>query len=162
VAARKRVWPVYAAIGAALVAVAAALVVVFRDAPAPPADPASGAQVVLGEKVYAQHCAACHGARLEGQPDWRERLPSGRMPAPPHDASGHTWHHPDEVLFGITKRGLVPGEYAPPGYQSDMPAFGGALTDDEIWAVLAYLKSTWPAEIRRAQAGVTARARRGR
>ena len=111
--------------------------------------------------MYAQHCAACHGARLEGQANWREPLPSRRMPAPPHDASGHTWHHPDAVLFGITKRGLVPGEYAPPGYQSDMPGFAGALTDDEIWAVLAYIKSTWPPEIRRAQSRVTARAKRG-
>jgi mono/diheme cytochrome c family protein len=160
-AAKRRVWPVYAAIGAGLLAVAAALVVVFRDAPASRADPQSGAQVALGVKVYAQHCAACHGARLEGQANWREPLPTGRMPAPPHDASGHTWHHPDAVLFGITKRGLVPGEYAPPGYQSDMPGFGGALSDDEIWAVLAYIKSTWPPEVRRAQAEMTARARRG-
>ena len=86
------------------------------------------AQLASGQKVYAQHCAVCHGARLEGQPNWRARLPNGRMPAPPHDDSGHTWHHPDEVLFGITKHGLVP-PYAPPGYESDMPAFAGKLTD---------------------------------
>lgn len=98
--------------------------------------------VALGEQVYAQHCAACHGAKLEGQPEWRKPLPNGRMPAPPHDESGHTWHHPDEVLFAITKRGLVP-PYAPAGYQSDMPAFGGTLSDDEIWSVLAYIKSHW-------------------
>jgi mono/diheme cytochrome c family protein len=159
---RRRGWAVYAALGAAVVAVAAAIVVVFQDSPAPRADPESGPQVALGVKVYAQHCAACHGARLEGQPNWRDRLPSGRMPAPPHDASGHTWHHPDEVLFGITKRGLVPGLYAPPGYASDMPGFGGALSDDEIWAVVAYIKSTWPREIRRAQAETTARAKRRR
>ena len=60
------------------------------------------------------------------------------MPAPPHDDSGHTWHHPDEVLFGITKHGVVP-PYAPPGYESDMPAFAGKLSDDEIRAVLAYI-----------------------
>ena len=58
---------------------------------------------------------------------------------------GHTWHHPDEVLFGITKQGIA--AFAPPGYESDMPAFGGVLTDEEIWAVLAYLKSSWPPEI---------------
>lgn len=65
------------------------------------------------------------------------------MPAPPHDESGHTWHHTDEVLFGITKHGLVPGKYGPPDYESDMPAFGGKLSDDEIWAVLAFIKSHW-------------------
>jgi mono/diheme cytochrome c family protein len=65
------------------------------------------------------------------------------MPAPPHDESGHTWHHTDEVLFGITKEGLVPGKYAPPGYTSDMPGFAGVLSDAEIRAVLAYIKAHW-------------------
>ncbi len=100
------------------------------------------AKVAQGAKVYAQNCAACHGAKLEGQPNWRRRLPNGRLPAPPHDESGHTWHHTDAVLFAITKNGLVP-PYAPKDYESDMPAFAGALSDEEIWAVLAYLKSHW-------------------
>ncbi len=69
-------------------------------------------------------------------------MPSGRMPAPPHDESGHTWHHPDGVLFGITKNGVTP-PYGPPGYESDMPAFAGKLFDEEIRAVLAYIKSHW-------------------
>jgi mono/diheme cytochrome c family protein len=98
-------------------------------------------QIALGEKVYAANCASCHGARLEGQPQWQRRLPNGRMPAPPHDETGHTWHHPDDVLFGITKYGVA--RYAPPGYESDMPAFAGKLSDDEIRAVLAYIKSQW-------------------
>ncbi len=121
------------------------------------------AQVALGEKIYAQHCAACHGAKLEGQPNWRERLPSGRMPAPPHDESGHTWHHTDEVLFGITKEGLVPGKYAPPGYQSDMPAFGGTLSDAEIRAVLAFIYSHWKSrDVLNARAEMMENARRNR
>lgn len=105
------------------------------------ADPRDGQKVALGAKVYAQNCASCHGAELEGQPAWRRRLPNGRLPAPPHDESGHTWHHPDDVLFAITKHGVA--RYAPPGYQSDMPAFEGRLSDDEIWAVLAFIKSRW-------------------
>jgi mono/diheme cytochrome c family protein len=119
------------------------------------ADPGNSEQVARGKAVYVQHCAACHGANLEGQPKWQEKLPTGRMPAPPHDASGHTWHHPDGVLFGITKFGLVPGKYAPPKYESDMPAFGGQLSDEDIWAVLAYIKSAWPEKIRNAQAEIT-------
>ena len=107
--------------------------------------------LALGEKLYSQQCASCHGANLEGQPDWRKRLPNGRLPAPPHDASGHTWHHPDEVLFGITKHGLVP-PYAPAGYASDMPAFGGKLSDQEIRAVLAYIESRWSPELRKRRA----------
>jgi mono/diheme cytochrome c family protein len=108
----------------------------------PRADPRDTARVALGARVYAQHCAACHGGRLEGQPEWRKRLPNGRLPAPPHDESGHTWHHPDHVLFAIAKHGLVP-PYAPQGYASDMPAYRGVLQDEEIWAALAFIKSHW-------------------
>ena len=104
-----------------------------------------------GEKLYAQHCAACHGARLEGQPRWQKKLPNGRLPAPPHDDSGHTWHHPDEALFAMTKHGLVP-PFAPAGYESDMPAFAGILSDAEIRAVLAYIGSHWSSEVRRLRA----------
>lgn len=107
-------------------------------------DPTDQALVATGKRIYVGHCSACHRPNLEGQTGWRERLPNGRMPAPPHDASGHTWHHPDAVLFGIVKEGLVPGKYAPPNHESDMPAFGGILSDNEIRAVLAYIKSTWP------------------
>jgi mono/diheme cytochrome c family protein len=103
-------------------------------------------QVALGEKLYAQHCASCHGVKLEGQANWQRKLPNGRFPAPPHDDSGHTWHHPDSVLFGITKHGLVP-PYAPAGYQSDMPAFAGTLSDAEISAVLAYIGSRWSNDV---------------
>jgi mono/diheme cytochrome c family protein len=123
----------------------AVLLAACSEAPAPEsrADPRDTAKVARGAKVYAEHCASCHGAKLEGQPNWRERLSNGRMPAPPHDESGHTWHHTDQVLFGITKHGLVPGKYAPPGYRSDMPAFGDKLSDDEIWAVLSFIGSHW-------------------
>ena len=91
-------------------------------------DPQYARKVARGQAVYAAQCATCHGAALPGQSDWRSRKPDGRMPAPPHDESGHTWHHPDEILFGITKEGLVPGKYGPPGYVSDMPAFGSLLS----------------------------------
>lgn len=113
-------------------------------------DPGNATQIARGEAIYAQHCAACHGARLEGQPNWRERKSNGRLPAPPHDASGHTWHHPDAVLFRLVKEGLVP-PLAPAGYESDMPAYGKVLADDDIRAVLAFIESRWPAEVHRAR-----------
>ena len=124
-------------------------------------DPKPSAEALaLGQKIYAQHCAACHGAKLEGQPNWRAPLANGRMPAPPHDESGHTWHHTDAVLFGITKYGLTPN-YAPPGYQSDMPAFQGTLSDDEIRAVLAFIESHWKTkEVLDARAEMMRNARR--
>lgn len=111
------------------------------------------AMIARGETIYAENCASCHGTKLEGQPDWRRRLENGRMPAPPHDADGHTWHHADRPLFTITKRGV--GAVVP-GYDSDMPAFEGILTDAEIVATLAYIKSTWPERERAFQAEVTA------
>jgi len=106
-----------------------------------------------GELVYQRFCSLCHGARLEGQKNWRTRKPDGKLPAPPHDETGHTWHHPDELLFGITKQGMVP-PYAPPDYKSDMPAWGDTLSDDDIWAVIAYIKSRWPEETRKIQADI--------
>lgn len=121
-----------------------------------PIDPEDNDQVALGQVVYAAQCAQCHGDTLQGQADWRLRRADGRLPAPPHDETGHTWHHPDEVIFGITKFGL--GPYAPEGYKSDMPLFEGKLTDDDIRAVLAYIKSTWPERIRKLQEQATSRA----
>lgn len=140
----KRSWMMTAGLAAFAAATVASLWVVTRDEPAS----ASPARIEQGRAMYGQHCASCHGASLEGQPNWQTRLPSGRMPAPPHDDSGHTWHHPDDVLFGITKYGLVPGKYAPPGYQSDMPGFGGVLSDNEIRAVLDYIESRWSPQVR--------------
>ena len=107
-------------------------------------------QVALGETVYRTHCAACHGTKLEGQPNWRERKPDGKLPATPHDENGHTWHHGDEILFRLTKRGVKP-PLAPDGYRRDIPAFDGVMTDAQTWAALAFIKSKWPLEIRGCQ-----------
>jgi mono/diheme cytochrome c family protein len=119
-------------------------------------EPATEAtNLVLGKTVYMNNCAACHGAQLQGQPHWRERGANGRLPAPPHDPSGHTWHHPDTVLLDIIKNGLVPGRTAPEGYVSDMPAYASRLTKEEIVAVLAFIKSSWPPQVQQAQKQVT-------
>jgi mono/diheme cytochrome c family protein len=121
----------------------------------PAADPENATQVAQGERLYATHCASCHGAKLEGEANWMERKANGRLPAPPHDASGHTWHHADQQLFDIVKNGVAP--CAGPGYQSDMPAFKGVLSDAEILAVLAYIKHAWSPEIRDRQSQIPAR-----
>jgi mono/diheme cytochrome c family protein len=70
------------------------------------------------------------------------------MAAPPHDPTGHTWHHSDKQLFDMTKLG--PAALLP-GYQSDMPGFKDKLSDADIWAVLSYIESTWPPNIRNRQ-----------
>ncbi len=104
-----------------------------------------------GENIYRIECASCHGAKLEGQPDWRTRRPDGKLPAPPHDATGHTWHHPTELLASIIKLGMVPPN-APEGYVSDMPGFRSKLDDRQILAVLAYIETQWPPEIKASRA----------
>jgi len=137
----------------AIAVVAAGTVAALSFWPSEPvggADPTDKELVALGRRVYAENCASCHGGNLEGEPNWRQRKPSGALPAPPHNADGHTWHHPDEQLFAITKEGIA--AFAPDGYKTDMPAFGDVLTDEEIWASLAYIKSRWPKEIQEAQA----------
>jgi mono/diheme cytochrome c family protein len=108
-----------------------------------------------GAALYAAQCAACHGANLEGDPNWRAPTPEGRLRAPPHDATGHTWHHGDAVLFRIVKEGsaaVVGG-----GYESDMPGFGDVLGDAEIRDVLAFIRSTWPEREAAYQAEMTRR-----
>lgn len=115
--------------------------------------PSQTSQIAEGEALYTESCAVCHGTDLAGQPNWRSPESDGRLPAPPHDASGHTWHHPDEVLFRITKLGTaaVVGN----GYESNMPGFGDELDDAQIEAIFSYIKSTWPEELRAHQAEIS-------
>ena len=93
-------------------------------------------------------------AKLEGQPNWRSPGEDMKMPAPPHDATGHTWHHDNALLFEYTQRG---GQEAlasrgVTGFTSGMPGFSEIITDDEIWDILAYIKSTWPTRMQEVQA----------
>jgi len=106
-------------------------------------DPKNPEFVAMGKALYAKNCASCHGKNLEGQtPNWRQPLPDGSFPAPPHDASGHTWHHPDAMLFKVTKYSRT--QSGDKSFKSNMPAFEKTLSDNEIWSVLSYIKSTWP------------------
>lgn len=127
----------------------------MKPTPADPIDANNTQLIGLGQQVYATRCAACHGAKLEGQPDWHRPGSDGRLPAPPHDESGHTWHHGERYLIHVVERGIVAGEDRPPGYVGNMPAFGGILTRAEIVAVLSYIKSTWSYDYRAWQDRVT-------
>ena len=109
--------------------------------------------VEAGQALYAQNCASCHGANLEGQPDWRSQNEDGMLPAPPHDSSGHTWHHSDSALFDYTKLGgAVVMEQLGIEFESGMPSFEGILTDEDINNILTFIKSTWPEKERVVQA----------
>ena len=117
------------------------------DEPTKP-DPNDPTLVARGKVVYSEQCASCHGANLEGQPNWRKRLPNGRLPAPPHDVTGHTWHHSDRQLFEMVKNGIAA---MMPGYETDMPIYKDTLSDTDIWAVLSFIESTWPLNVRERQ-----------
>lgn len=120
-------------------------------------DPEDKERVALGQTVYAGNCASCHGVRLEGQSGWRTRNADGTLKAPPHDDTGHTWHHPDNDMFRYTKQG---GQaLAPKGFKSAMPGFGDTLSDRQIWAVLSYIHTFWPPRIRERQRRLNARPR---
>ena len=115
------------------------------------------AVVDLGRVVYAENCASCHGVALEGQANWRQRDADGYLPAPPHDETGHTWHHPDSYLFLMTKYGIE--DMIGKAYPNNMPAYEDKLTDEEILAALSYIKSTWSSRIQRQHDQINTRAK---
>lgn len=103
-------------------------------------------RLAAGARVYAAQCAACHGARGEGQPQWDRPDASGEMPAPPHDRDGHTWKHSDSMLYRIVSKG-----WRDPFNKTarlTMPAFGQVLSPSETRDVIAYLKTLWTPEQR--------------
>ena len=108
--------------------------VVFMGTPVPPLPGLDSERVASGAQLYAQHCASCHGANLEGAPDWKTPLEDGAFPPPPHDSSGHTWHHPDSLLLDIIANG------GDPASNSRMPAYKDQLSTDEMIAILDFIK----------------------
>ena len=111
-------------------------------APLPVLEPAA---MQRGEKLYVEHCATCHGVKLQGAPDWRFRLPDGTYPPPPHDVSGHTWQHSDAALIRMIANGINQT------LQGGMPAFREKLSAAEMTDVLTFLKSRWGRDERRRQ-----------
>ena len=113
--------------------------------------------ITVGATLYQDHCAVCHGVDLEGQPDWRIPGANGQLPAPPHDETGHTWHHGDALLFNYTRLGgqAALAQSGVEGFPSGMPAFQDMLSDQEIWNIIAFIKSTWPQRLQEIQSART-------
>jgi len=105
----------------------------------------------MGEATYADNCASCHGVDLEGEAQWKIQNEDDSFRSPPHSADGHTWHHADSILIESIKEGGARFEGLNIAVSSNMPAFAATLTDEEITAVLNYIKSTWPDDIRALQ-----------
>ncbi len=129
---------------------AAGVPVVINETAVPPVPTLNPERVTQGATAYSQQCAACHGATLEGALDWKQSLPDGSFPPPPHDSSGHTWHHPDSLLLAIIADG------GDPAFNSKMPAFRDKLTEQERRAVLEFIKSKWGKNEREFQWWMTA------
>jgi len=103
-----------------------------------------------GSGLYQANCASCHGVNLEGQMNWKVPGENGVLLAPPHDNSGHTWHHADDLLLQIiAEGGSMPN--------STMPAYQDRLTEAEMTAILAYIKTYWGHRELAFQAEVTQR-----
>ena len=94
------------------------------------------AHAEIGAGLYQTHCAACHGTRAEGAPNWQYPGPDGHYPPPPLNGSAHAWHHPLRQLFGFIHDGGI-----------NMPALGHVLSRGEILAIIAWFQSLWNDEI---------------
>lgn len=104
--------------------------------------------------LYRESCASCHGSGGEGAPNWKVPDPeTGAYRPPPHDSSGHTWHHPDGLLLRIVRDGCdaFPASDVP----CVMPAFGEVYDDYDIRSVIEFLKTMWGPEERAFQAEVS-------
>ena len=97
-----------------------------------------------GQEIFASICAACHGVKGEGQPNWHIPNEDGSLPAPPLNGDGHTWHHGDGLLYRIVSEGggflEVPSVS---NFKSGMPAFEEQLSHGELVAVITYIKTLW-------------------
>ncbi len=120
------------------------------DAPTHFANADDAATVATGKLLYMHVCASCHGKRLQGQPLWQLEDQYRGQRAPAHDQTGHTWAHPDEDLFRMTRDGRFSD--TPAAAPSYMPAFRDSLTDQQILSVIAFIKATWPIGLRISQA----------
>ena len=86
------------------------------------------------QRLYLGRCAECHGANGHGS--WRATLfliRPGDL-ADPRTLAGKS----DEYLFDLIKHGGAP--FGRPG----MPAFGFHLTDEQIRALLGYVRALPP------------------
>ncbi|HEC13326.1 MAG TPA: c-type cytochrome [Acidiferrobacteraceae bacterium] len=98
------------------------------------------ADIRRGEQIFKKNCAVCHGAKAEGNPNWKVKGPGGKYPPPPLNGKGHAWHHQRPVLI----RSIMQGTQNRGG---GMPAFAGKLSDSDADAVISWITSLWPDEI---------------
>ena len=145
-------------VGASIIVLAVALVLTSclpqiqlfppTPTPTPPA-------LSRGEQLYNANCLQCHGGREGGQ----------MMDYPPkHNANGHTWHHPDCELKQVILNGgdemtsMMRQMMNVPTTVPRMPAWKDKLSEEDIAAILAFIKTMWTEEERQYQARITRQA----
>ena len=129
--------------GLALFIIIGAVAYYYYQPPSTLSATATPEQIVLGEQLFSENCLSCHGAKATGENPAQSRggqKADGSYLAPALNGNGHAWHHPNEMLFSTVKNGSVAKD-------SPMRGFKDKLSDDDIVAVLQYVKSLWPDEI---------------
>ena len=90
----------------------------------------SQAHIDAGAKLYAEHCATCHGKSGEGNgPGGKELNPKPANLAFIMDR----WIATDDFLMWSIAEGGAK-------LKTDMPAFKTALTENERWQIIQYLR----------------------
>ncbi len=99
--------------------------------------PQSGASQDLarGAEIYQTNCAACHGANGWPDPDGPVVQGLGVVPADFSDTLFNSREGESEWKLVVTHGG------AALGFSEKMPAFDGALTEEDVDNVLAYIKT---------------------
>lgn len=118
----------------------------------PTTDPADE-QLHLAQQNYNKWCAHCHGWAGDGQPQTtiENAEQRGYHTVPRHDSQGHTWQHPNQILFETIKYGVqAPTNLYP------MSPFAEQLSDDEIFGIIEYIKHWWTDDQRQHQSDLTA------
>ena len=87
--------------------------------------------MALGEKLYARHCADCHGSQGQGAPGIYPPLAGNRTV---------TMDPPRNLLLAITQGGFPPATAGNPRPYG-MPAFD--LPHDELAALATWLRASW-------------------
>lgn len=97
------------------------------------ASDASGADPAAGKQKYQQFCSSCHGAEGKGNgPAAASLNPKPRD----HSNKKYMKTMSDQDIFKITKMGG-----AAVGKSPTMPPWGGALSDDDIRNVVAFIRT---------------------
>ncbi|MBI5879846.1 MAG: cytochrome c [Chloroflexi bacterium] len=117
----------------------------FKGVAVAPLPRPDAGRIERGARVYTAQCAKCHGATLQGAPQWPLRQPDGSYPAAPLDASGPAWRNRDTTIIDVITNGNGPAG------ASGMPAFRTTLSPAEVVDVMDYIKSRWSRDQRRKQ-----------